>query len=58
MLVAGAARLSIGGEEIELEPPRMVRKEDIWPLRPTTTKTPRGISDDSELLAMHVRRRG
>ena len=58
VLVAGAALLSIGGEEIELESPRMVRKKDIWPLLPTITKTPPAISDDSELLRMDVRRRG
>jgi hypothetical protein len=38
VLVAGAALLSIGGEEIELESPRMVRKRDIWPLLPTTIR--------------------
>jgi len=54
VLVAGAACLSIGGKEIELGSPRMVRKKDIWPLLPTTTKTPSGISDDSELLRMDV----
>jgi len=58
VLVAGAALLSIGGEEIELESPRMVRKKDIWQLLPTTTKILPGISDDSELLRMDVRRRG
>jgi deazaflavin-dependent oxidoreductase (nitroreductase family) len=47
VLVAGAARLSISGEEIELEAPRMVRKRDIWLLLPAITKTPPGISDDS-----------
>jgi len=55
VLVAGEARLSIGGEEIELESPRMVRKKDVWPQLPTTTKTPPGISGESELLCMTVR---
>ena len=58
VLVAGTARLSIRGEETELESPRMVMKRDIWPLLPTTTKTPPTISDESELLRMDVRRRG
>ena len=58
VLVAGSARLSVGGEEIELESPRIVRKSDIWPMLPTTTKTPPGISDESELLRMDVRRQG
>lgn len=55
VLVAAAARLSIGGEEIELESPRIVRKKDVWPLLPTTTKTPPGISGESELLRMTAR---
>lgn len=46
--------LSLHGEEIELESPRMVRKKDIWPLLPTATKTPPGISEESELLRMDV----
>jgi deazaflavin-dependent oxidoreductase (nitroreductase family) len=58
VLVAGAARLAIGGEEIELESPRLVRKGEVWPLVPTTTKTPPGIADESELLRMDVRRQG
>lgn len=58
VLVAGAARLAIGGKEIELESPRLVRKRDVWPLLPPATKTPWGISDASELLRMDVRRRG
>lgn len=55
VLAAGTARLSIGGQEIELASPRMVRKGDIWSLLPGTTKTPPGISNDSELLRMDVR---
>jgi len=55
VLAAGAARLCVDGQEIELESPQMVRKADIWPLLPTTTKTPPGISDESELLRMTTR---
>lgn len=58
VLVAGAARLWIGGKEIELESPQMVRKREVWPLLPTTTKTPPGISEESELLRMDLRQRG
>ena len=58
VLVAGGARLSIAGEEIELESPRMVRKRDIWQLLLTTTKAPLSISDESDLLRMDVRRQG
>jgi deazaflavin-dependent oxidoreductase (nitroreductase family) len=57
VLAAGAARLWIGGNQIELDSPRMVRKRDIWPLLPTSTKTPAGISDQSELLRMDLRQR-
>jgi hypothetical protein len=35
----------------------MVSKRDVWPLLPASTKTPPGISDQSELLRMDVRRR-
>lgn len=58
VLVAGVARLAIDGTEIELESPRVVRKKDVWPLLPTTAKAPPGLSDESELLRMDVRRRG
>lgn len=56
VLVAGAARLAIDGEEIELERPRLVRKAEIGPLLPTT-KSPSGIPDESTLLIMDVHRR-
>jgi len=56
VLRSGVARLSIGGQEIPLESPRMVRKQDVWPLVPARTKTPPGISAESELLRMDLRR--
>jgi len=58
VLAAGGARLSIDGEEMQLESPRMVRKQDIWPHLPAGTKTPVGVSDESELLRMDVRQGG
>src|SRR5665647_1672281 len=58
VLLAQAARLSIDGHEIELQSPRLVRKKDIWPMLPTTTQTPPGISSESELLRMDSRRQG
>jgi deazaflavin-dependent oxidoreductase (nitroreductase family) len=58
VLVAGAARLAIGGQEFALESPRLVKKRDVWPLLPTATKTPPGISDESDLLRLDVRRPG
>jgi hypothetical protein len=33
----------------------MVRKGDVWPLLPPGTKTPLGISQESELLRMDLR---
>ena len=58
VLAAGTAGLSIGGEEIELGSPLMVRKGDIWALLPAGTKTPPGIKEGSELLRMDLRPRG
>ena len=34
----------------------MVSKQDIWQLLPAGTKTPVGISDESELLRTDLRR--
>ena len=56
VLAAQAARLSTAGQEIELESPRLVRKGDVWPLLPPTTKTPPGISNESKLLRMDIHR--
>ena len=53
-LAAGSATLRVGGEELELTSPRMVRKADVWSSLPAGTKTPPGIKDDSELLRMDV----
>ena len=58
VLAAQAAQLSIDGHEIELQSPRLVKKKDIWPMVPTTNKTPPGISSESELLRMDLRRQG
>jgi deazaflavin-dependent oxidoreductase (nitroreductase family) len=58
VLTAQAARLSIDGHEIELQSPRLVKKKDIWPMVPTTTKSYPGISSESELLRMDIRRQG
>jgi deazaflavin-dependent oxidoreductase (nitroreductase family) len=58
VLAAQAARLWIDGHEIELQSPRLVKKRDIWPMVPTTTKSYPGISSESELLRMDIRRQG
>jgi deazaflavin-dependent oxidoreductase (nitroreductase family) len=52
VLAAQAARLCIDGHEIELQSPRLVKKKDIWPMVPKTTKSYPGISSESELLRM------
>ena len=52
VLAAQAARLSIDGHEIELQTPRLVKKKDVWPMVPTTSKSYPGSSDESELLRM------
>jgi len=58
VLAAQAARLSIDGHEIELQSPRLVKKGDVWPQVPPTTKKYPGISNESELLRMDVRGQG
>ena len=55
VLAAQAARLRIDGHEIELRSPRLVRKKDIWPMVPTTSKSYPGITGESELLRMDTR---
>jgi len=55
VLAAQAARLSMDGQEIELQSPRLVKKRDIWPMVPTNNKSYPGISSESELLRMDVR---
>ena len=55
VLAAGKADLAIGGEEVELGSPRMVRKGDIWALLPAGTKTPPGIKEGTEVLRMDLR---
>ena len=56
VLAAGEARLLIDGSEIELSSPRLVTKDDIWPMLPTTTKTPPSIKGQSKLLRMDTLR--
>ncbi len=53
-LAAEGARLTIRDEEWELVNPRLVKKSDVWQMLPATTKTPPGISDESDLLRMDL----
>ncbi|NQV08062.1 nitroreductase family deazaflavin-dependent oxidoreductase [bacterium] len=57
-LAAGAANLRVDGRNVELDSPRLVRKDAVWPLLASGTKTPPTISDDSKLLQMDVRPQG
>ena len=54
VMAAQEARLLIDGHDIELTAPRLVKKKDIWPLVPTTSKTYPGISSESMLLRMDI----
>jgi deazaflavin-dependent oxidoreductase (nitroreductase family) len=56
VLAAGTATLRIDGGEIGLASPRLVKKDVVWQLLPAATKTPPGISGESELLRMDIRR--
>ncbi|MDQ7911178.1 nitroreductase family deazaflavin-dependent oxidoreductase [Phytohabitans sp. ZYX-F-186] len=58
VLRAGTARLSIGGEEMRLVSPRMVRKKDVWSLLPEGTSGPKGVAEEAELLRMDLRPEG
>ena len=58
VLAAQAARLCIDGHEIELQSPRLVKKGDVWSQVPPTTEKSPGISNESELLRMDIRRHG
>lgn len=58
VLAAGSARLLLGGKEVELESPRIVKQEDVWPLLLKPTKPPPGISGDSDLLQADVSQSG
>src|SRR5664280_1992472 len=55
-----AHRLPDGYLFIPLYGPRtdLVKKKDIWPMVPTTNKSYPGISSESELLRMDLRRQG
>jgi len=56
VMAAGTASLRIDVREIELDNPRLVRKDSVWQLLPAGTKTPPGIKKETELLWMDTRR--
>jgi hypothetical protein len=58
VLAALAARLSTDGHEIELQSPHLPKKKDIWPMAPTTDKSYPGITGESKLVQMDLRRQG
>ncbi|MCJ7725036.1 MAG: nitroreductase family deazaflavin-dependent oxidoreductase [Acidimicrobiia bacterium] len=53
-MAAGVARLRIDGREIDLQSPRLVKKGIAWPQLPVETRTPPGITAESDLLCMDV----
>ncbi len=56
ILSAGSARLKVGGDEIELESPRVVTKDVALPQLPANTKTPPDFMNVTEFLQMDIRR--
>jgi len=47
VMAAGTASLRIDVREIELDNPRLVRKDSVWQLLPAGTKTPPGIKKET-----------
>ncbi|MCP4965168.1 MAG: nitroreductase family deazaflavin-dependent oxidoreductase [bacterium] len=56
ILAAGNATLTIDDEEHELVTPRVVTKEEAWPLMPAGTKQPPGLLNVTEFLQMDIRK--
>lgn len=56
VLAAGAARLSVGEDEFDLESPRLVTKDAAWQLLPESTRAPPGFLNVTEYLQMDIRR--
>ncbi len=56
ILSAGSARLKVGGDEVELESPRVVTKDVALPQLPANTKTPPDFMNVTEFLQMDIRR--
>ncbi|MCP3975678.1 MAG: nitroreductase family deazaflavin-dependent oxidoreductase [bacterium] len=52
ILVAGTARLTIDGKEIDLVSPRVINTEAAWAQLPTTAKAPPGFAKVTEYLQM------
>ena len=55
ILAAGAARLRIDGDEVELGSPRLVTKDVAWPQMPAQTTEPPGFLRVTEFLQMDLR---
>lgn len=56
-LASGAATLRTGGEDVDLEAPRLITKEVAWEQLPATTKAPPGFLRVTEYLQMDTRQR-
>ncbi|MCP4305899.1 MAG: nitroreductase family deazaflavin-dependent oxidoreductase [bacterium] len=56
ILAAGNATLTVDDEEHELVTPRVITKEEAWPLMPAGTKQPPGLLNVTEFLQMDIRK--
>jgi len=51
-LAAGSARLSVGGDEIELTAPRVITEDEAWQVMADDVKRPPGLLRITEYLRM------
>ena len=56
VLAAGTARLEVGGDEFDLDSPRLVTKDVALQQMPAGTKTPPSLLNVTEFLQMDIRR--
>lgn len=56
VLAAGHATLEAGGEEIDLDSPRLIGADQAWQQLPADTKQPPGLLNISEFLRMETQR--
>ncbi len=55
VLHAGAARLTIAGDALELIHPRLLTAEEAWQILPDTVQRPPSLLNVTEYLRMDVR---
>lgn len=54
VLSAGTARLTVGGEDVELTAPRLIDQDEAWSVLPATVKRPPRVLRITEYLRMDV----